>query len=258
MLTANNLGFTVGRKAILQDVSVELAAGELLAVVGPNGAGKSTLLKLLTGDIRPSSGEVMLEKRPLSQWSRADLAKRRAVLLQQSHLTFAFSVLEVVLMGRIPHNSGVESDNDYAIAEEALDFVGLTDFADRVYPTLSGGEQQRVQLARILAQIWEPPAAGHRYLLLDEPTASLDLAYQQQTLKIARRFAMEGTAVLAILHDLNLAAQFADRILMLKGGTITAVGTPAEVLTSQTIETVFDTPVHVLTHPETKRPLVAI
>lgn len=254
MLVANEVSFHIGSKPILENISLTIAPGELVAIIGPNGAGKSTLLRLLTGDRQPSNGSVTLMERPLASWSRQELAKRRAVLMQQSRLTFGFTALEVVLMGRIPHNTG--ASGDYAIAAEALDYVGLSDFAERFYPTLSGGEQQRVQLARILAQIWQPPTTGERYLLLDEPTASLDLAYQQQTLQIARQFAQSGTAVLAILHDLNLAAHYADRILMLKAGKSVACGTPSEVLTSQIIEELFDIPVLVLPHPQTGQPLV--
>jgi iron complex transport system ATP-binding protein len=188
-------------------------------------------------------------------WSRQELARRRAVLLQSSHLSFAFSVSEVVLMGRIPHNHGAESTRDYHIAEQALAYVGLSAFADRLYHTLSGGEQ-RVHLARVLAQIWEPPAKDERYLLLDEPTSSLDLLYQQQVLSVARQFARAGTAVLIILHDLNLAAQYADRILMLKAGQARYTGTPQQVLTTHHIQEVYDTPVAVIRHPHSNTPLI--
>jgi iron complex transport system ATP-binding protein len=195
-------------------------------------------------------------ERPLESWSRQELARRRAVLLQSSRLSFAFSVSEVVLMGRIPHNHDTESAKDYHIAEQALAYVGMSRFADRIYHTLSGGEQQRVHLARVLAQIWEPPAEGERYLLLDEPTSSLDLLYQQQVLNVARQFARVGTAVLVILHDLNLAAQYADRILMLKAGQACYTGAPQQVLTSHHIQDVYDTPVAVIPHPHSSTPLI--
>lgn len=256
MIEAKEVGWSVQGKPIVQDVSMQLHGGELLAIVGPNGAGKSTLLKLLTGDVKPTSGAVVVEKQPLRDWSLAELAKRRSVLMQKSNLSFSFAVSEVVLMGRMPHNNGVETERDWEISAESLALVGLSNFADRTYTTLSGGEQQRVQLARVLAQIWDEPANGSRYLLLDEPTASLDLAYQQQTLRIARQFAEAGTAVLAILHDLNLAAQYADRIVMMKQGCVAMTGTPQEVLQVDTIEQVFETPVMVLAHPVTGLPLV--
>lgn len=255
-IATKQVGWQVRGKHIVRDVSLQLHCGELLAIVGPNGAGKSTLLKLLTGDLKPSSGSVEIEKKQLNRWSLAELAKRRSVLLQQSRLSFGFSVEEVVLMGRMPHNRGVETEQDYTISAEALELVGLSAFSDRTYTTLSGGEQQRVQLARVLAQIWETPVDGGRYLLLDEPTNSLDLAYQQQVLRIAKQLAANGTGVLAILHDLNLAAQYADRIVMLKDGCIVAEGHPHEVLNAKTIEMVFATPVSVLSHPVTGLPLV--
>lgn len=266
MLTADNICFSINRKEILRDVSLTLAPGELLGIVGPNGAGKSTLLKLLVGDTSPTSGTIHLNERPLHQWDRRELAKRRGVLMQKSRLSFSFTVFEVVLMGRIPFNTGSEKPEDYDIAEEALYQVGLENFADRLYTTLSGGEQQRVQLARILAQIWrakggkaDSDSIGEsRFLFLDEPTASLDLAYQQQTLQIAKSLTAENTAVLAILHDLNLASQFADRIVMLKDGQVANTGTPGEVLKPETIQNLFNTPVFVLPHPETGRPLITV
>lgn len=256
MIEATDVSFAVRGKPIVQGVSLQVLPGEILAVVGPNGAGKSTLLRLLTGELKPTTGQIHLEQKPLREWTRLALAQRRAVLLQRSSLSFAFTALEVVSMGRIPHHRGAESARDQAIAAQALASVGLGGFADRLYPTLSGGEQQRVQLARILAQIWEPPDDGARYLLLDEPTSSLDLAYQQQTLRLAQSFAAAGTAVFVILHDLNLAAQYASRILMLKAGQAHACGTPGQVLRAETIEQVFETPVLVLEHPQAGVPLV--
>ncbi|MEM8859748.1 MAG: heme ABC transporter ATP-binding protein [Chloroflexota bacterium] len=264
MLIASDICYTINQKEILRDVSLSLSPGELVGVVGPNGAGKSTLLKLLVGDSPPTSGTIQLAGLPLHQWNRRELAKRRGVLMQKSRLSFAFTVFEVVLMGRIPFNTGSEKPEDYDIAEEALYQVGLEKFADRLYTTLSGGEQQRVQLARILAQIWRSSEAkaqssdSSRYLFLDEPTASLDLAYQQQTLQIAKSLTGENTAVFAILHDLNLASQFADRIVMLKDGKVVNSGTPEDVLQPETIQNLYNTPVFVLAHPETGRPLITV
>ncbi|MEM7336228.1 MAG: heme ABC transporter ATP-binding protein [Chloroflexota bacterium] len=256
MLRAEGISFQAGQKRIVDTVSLDIKSGEFVAVVGPNGAGKSTLLKLLTGDLPASSGYVSFLRRPLSQWAQAEVAKRRGVLMQQNNLSFAFTVFEVVLMGRMPHNNGVESDKDVEIVFEALESVGLVDYADRIFPTLSGGEQQRVHLARILAQIWEPPTDGQRLLLLDEPTASLDIVYQQQVLQIARQFANQGTAVLAILHDLNLAAHYADNVMMLKNGRVTFSGPPAKIFQVENIQQTFDVSVMIIPHPKTDKPLV--
>jgi iron complex transport system ATP-binding protein len=171
-------------------------------------------------------------------------------------LTFDFSAVEVVLMGRTPHNNGHESSHDWKIAAAALESVGLDVIAERAYPTLSGGEQQRVQLARVLAQIWDKPSTGERYLLLDEPTTSLDIAHQHSTLRLARRFTNEGTAVLAVLHDLNLAAQYADKIVMLKNGRTIFAGSPNETITADGVQQVFDMAVQVMHHPKYGFPLV--
>ena len=160
MLDVHHLWITVGRTPILQDVSLTVEAGEVVAIVGPNGAGKSTLMQALCGERRPSKGEVVLEGRRLDTWPQRERAQIMAVLPQVSTLAFPFTVLEVVLMGRTPHICGIETDRDYAIAEAALGTTGLLAFADRLYPTLSGGERQRVHVARVLAQIWEPAPRG--------------------------------------------------------------------------------------------------
>lgn len=241
LIEARDISYKIGEKRLLENVSLELKAGEILAVLGANGAGKSTLRKILTGDLAPASGEVRMNKRPLADLSLKQRACVRAVLPQDSSLNFPFTVLEVTLMGRAPHLAGAESKRDYEIARAALLAVEAEHLEERLYPTLSGGERQRVQLARVLVQIWEPCASGDaRFLLLDEPTSNLDLAHQYLTLEIARKFADENVGVLIIMHDLNLAAQFADRVLLLKSGKVAAAGTPAETLTEQLISEVFN------------------
>jgi iron complex transport system ATP-binding protein len=256
MLAARELSVVASGRFLLREVSCALGPGELLAVVGPNGAGKSTLLKVLCGDIAPSAGEVALEGRPLRSWKHLEQARRRAVLPQESSLGFPFTALEVALMGRHPHLRGAESAHDVAIAHEALELARARQLADRLYPTLSGGEKQRVQLSRVLAQIWEVPESGSRYLLLDEPTNNLDLAHQHGLLQVAKRLAREGAGVFAVLHDLNLAAQYADRLLLLQAGRVAAVGAPHEVITEALIGSVFATPVVVTRHPCLDCPLV--
>lgn len=255
MIEALELTFQVGRHTLLDTVSLSVRTGELVAVVGPNGAGKSTLLRLLAGELTPTKGQIRLMDQPLSQWSRQANAQRRAVLPQRVNLSFGFSVFEVVLMGRTPHHRGRETTKDLEITAEALKRVGLWSLADRSYLTLSGGEQQRVQMARVIAQIWEKPADGDRYLFLDEPTNSLDLTYQHSTLRLARQFADEGTAVLAILHDLNLAAQYADTLIMMKRGRVHYHGTPQEIITAEHVEQVFDLPVQIMPHPQKAFPV---
>lgn len=258
MLEARNLRFSVSGKYLLSDVSIKVSPGQVVGVAGPNGAGKSMLLKILSGDLKQTGGDVYLDGRPLSEHDPSRLAKSRAVLPQMSSLTFPFKVHEVVLMGRSPHVRGVESRHDYKISKAALEKSATEHLAERTFPTLSGGEQQRVHLARVLAQIWEPIRGAQRYLLLDEPTTSLDLAHQHRILTLARKFAEDGVGVLAVLHDLNLAAEFADRILLLKDGKTYAEGVPDEILTPEIVSSVFDVAVRILRHPDSGKPLIVV
>ena len=256
MLKARQARFQARQKVLLDDVSIELPTGQLLAIVGPNGAGKSTLVHLLGGELTASGGQVLLDDRPLAAWPSRERARRLAVLPQHSTLNFPFTAFDVVLMGRTPHLRGGERAHDYAVAEAALAAVNLSAFADRLYPTLSGGERQRVQFARVLAQLWEASASGGRYLLLDEPTASLDLAHQHQLLAIAQDLARQGVGVMVVLHDLNLAAQYSDQMVILQAGQRLAAGAPHEVLTPEMIQRAFAVPALVMRHPQLSSPLV--
>ena len=262
MIALGDVTVRMGAATLLERVTTEVRSSQVTAVVGANGAGKTTLLRVACGELAPTEGGVQMDGVPLAALGAREQARRRAVLPQQSRLGFSFPVLEVVLMGRTPHLDGrAETARDGHIARAALEAVGMTDFAERSYPTLSGGEQQRVHLARALAQIWEPPAPdapgeSNRYLLLDEPTASLDLQHQHGVLAVARRFAAEGVGVLAVLHDLNLAAQYADHLVVLAGGQARAQGTPTEVLTPEIIQSAFGVPVLVQPHPCRVCPLV--
>jgi iron complex transport system ATP-binding protein len=256
VLSGRGLSITLGATLVLDAVSVDLQAGELVTVVGPNGAGKSTLLRALCGEQRLANGRIVMDNKPLASWPRRERARRLAVMPQHSTLSFPFSGHDVVLMGRTPHLRGAESPRDYEIAYDALAVVGAQALAERIYSTLSGGERQRVQLARALAQLWEPPSIGARYLLLDEPTASLDLAHQHHALETVRRVARDGVGVLAVLHDLNLAAQYGDRILVLKDGRQQRMGAPWEVLTPALIEDVFEIAVLVIPHPRETGPCI--
>ncbi|RMG78463.1 MAG: heme ABC transporter ATP-binding protein, partial [Chloroflexi bacterium] len=253
-LYAEQLTVEVNGHTLLDSVSLMLEAGRIVAVIGPNGAGKSTLLRALSGELPPSRGKVYIDGRPLNAWKRRELARIRAVLPQNSSLSFGFTAQEVVLMGRTPHLRGGERPVDYSIGEQAMQLTATAHLAHRAYTTLSGGERQRVQLARVLAQIWEGEAP--RYLLLDEPTNNLDLSHQHGTLSIARQFTKRGVGVLAVLHDLNLAAQYADTVLILKEGRSLARGTPQTVLTPELIQLTFNLPVMVQSHPCYNCPLI--
>ena len=244
MIGARGIVVRAGGRLLLDDVSLELRPGEVLAVVGPNGAGKSTLLRVLAGDLRPAGGEVAMEGRALHAWQPRDVARRRAVVPQHAALAFPMAAAEVVALGRLPWHATPAMRQDGAAVTRALDAVGLAQFAGRPYATLSGGERQRVGVARALAQLdgAAPPAA----LLLDEPTASLDAGQRAGLLRLLRRLAGDGLAVLAVLHDLNEAAFVVDRVAMLAGGRLVAIGPARQVLRPALLEEVYGVPFRAL------------
>ena len=252
MLCAHNLHILRGRKTVLAAIDLELKPGEVLGVLGPNGAGKSTLLAALCGELQPDQGQVLLEQRELAQWSGVQRAQRMAVLPQSSTLDFAFRVEEVVGMGRLPYQSGRLRDDE--IITQALQAADAIHLHDRSYLALSGGERQRVHLARVLAQLW--PGQVGQTLLLDEPTSALDPLHQHITLQAVRAVADRGVAVLVILHDLNLAARYCDRLLLLEGGRPHALDTPERVLRAEPLKAVFGLEVLVQQHPERGHPLI--
>lgn len=264
MLSAHNLTIAHTDSPVLDGLSIDIRPGELLVLLGRNGAGKSTLLKALAGEPLPPrahlSGTITLGGALLSQYSTAALARLRAVLPQTAQLSFPFSALEIVTMGRLPfprsRGRGAASKivkSDTEIATLALERVGALPLLHRDVMTLSGGEWARVQFARVLAQLWPhdddalTPSVP-RYLLLDEPTAALDLAHQHHLLSLTRELAGTwGFGAMAIVHDVNLAARHADRMALLADGRILATGTPREVMRADLIETTLGLPVHVIT-----------
>jgi iron complex transport system ATP-binding protein len=226
MYEARSLHFTRRNRAILDGVDFSISPGRIVAIVGPNGAGKSTLLKLLTGELKPTSGEIVLDGKPLTAWAPQELARRRAVLPQSASVSFPFTVAEIVALGAVGRFTRAEKES---LVVRALLTVEMPQFAPRFYDELSGGERQRVQLARVFVQLWA--SGGNGYLLLDEPTSSLDLSHQLLTLELARRHAAGGAGVICVLHDLNLAAMAADEIVALKNGRVVAAGAPAAIVT---------------------------
>jgi iron complex transport system ATP-binding protein len=256
MFKLERINVSAGARRLVNDVSVSVEPGRVTALIGPNGAGKSTLMRVATGEHEPDSGGVFLNGRSLNRWSAREQAKIRAVVSQHSTLSFPFPVLDVVLMGRSPHLRGSESAHDVAIAWAAMEMVGVSHLAEQSYTTLSGGERQRVDLARALSQIWEAPEKESRYLFLDEPTSSLDLAHQHEALRVAKSVSQHGVGVLVVLHDLNLAAQYADHIVMLCEGRCLARGLPAEVLVPDLIERAYAVSVMVTAHPCQDCPLI--
>lgn len=256
MLIARGLGCTLAGRPLLVDAQVELAGGEILAVLGPNGAGKSTLLRLLAREQPPTSGSIDLNGRPLADWDPNALARWRAVLPQSDSLRFAFQARAVVALGRYPWG---EYAGRYAegIVNEALRAAGVAHLAARPYTQLSAGERARVQLARVLAQIWEPRSDGARYLFLDEPTASLDISHQHDVLSTLRQIAQTGVGILLVLHDLNLALEYSDRAVLMKQGRIVADGVTRDVLTAARVAEVFDVEVDLLPRGPDRAPWIA-
>ncbi len=244
MLRADGVSFRYGASFSLADVSVDVAPGSLTGLLGPNGCGKTTLLKLMCGVLRPHSGALTLDERPLSALTRRELARHVALVPQETHPAFDYTVMEMVLMGRHPHlgTFQVEGPADLAIARESLAATGTAHLADRNYMTLSGGEKQRVVIAGALAQATE-------ILLLDEPTASLDLGYQLQVGALLARLNRERkvTMVLAT-HDLNLAASLCDRLVLLRSGRVLARGPTADVLTGLMVQQLYDVDADVQFH----------
>lgn len=238
-----------GDRAILDAASIAVSAGEIHALVGPNGAGKSTLFGVLAGDVTPYAGAVSLDERTITGIRPQELARARAVLLQENAVSFPFSAEQVVRMGRAPWARTEAADDDDEIVATAMAATEVLPFAARAVTSLSGGERARVALARVLAQ-----RTG--ILLLDEPTAALDLKHHEDVMRLIRAQADAGIAVAIVLHDLNAALAHADRVTLLDGGRVAASGTAAEVLTAERIEAVYGQPVDVFPHPRTGVPLV--
>ncbi len=240
MLTAKNITYSIGNSKLLDDVSVSFLPGKLNLVIGPNGAGKSTLIKVLSGQIKPQTGNVNIGGLDIASISLTEAAKVRSVLSQNIELAFPLKVSEVVMMGRYPHFTGAPTAKDDTAVEEAMHFFDIHAFAARDYMTLSGGEQQRVHFARVAAQIWYPVQNSCRYLILDEPLTFLDVRYQFEFMhKITALLQNADMLVVGVVHDLNLAAKFADIITLLHGGRILATGPRDEVLTTENIKTAY-------------------
>jgi iron complex transport system ATP-binding protein len=241
-LSAHAVTLGYGGRNALDDVSIRVGRGELVALIGPNGAGKSTLLSAIAGDASPSSGTVHLDDRPLSSYRPLEMARLRAVLTQSNEVSFSFTVAEVVDMGRAPWASESDLATDRAVVDQALRDADLEHLQHRRVPELSGGERARVAYARVRAQ-------GCDLLLLDEPTASLDIRHQERLLSQVREHTRAGGSAVVVLHDLNLAAAFADRVVLLDAGHVQADGAPHEVLTPALLSRVYQYPIRVFTDP---------
>ena len=250
-LSFKNLHLELGKKTILRNVSAQFNYGQLTVLLGPNGTGKSSLLKVITQEL-PIRGEVFFNQKPVQKWCSRALAKQVGVLPQSSSLVFNFSAQEVVELGGIAldcPNAEIQH-----LAKQNMQRTDTPHLAARSYPSLSGGEKQRVHFARVLTQLEQ--SGAKKVLLLDEPTAALDLSHQHQTLTLAKQLAEQGAAVVIVMHDLNLAAQYADRVMILNNANIVADGTPWQVLTEDNIEQVYQCKTRVIAHPDLGYPMV--
>ncbi|QXT38956.1 heme ABC transporter ATP-binding protein [Gymnodinialimonas ceratoperidinii] len=235
MLSTEQITVQLGRKPILHGIDMAAPAGAFTAIVGHNGSGKTTLLRAITQEV-DYGGRVLLDGRDIRGLQGWELAARRAVLPQASRISFPFTVREIVRLGLMAGRDGA----DRTLPSKALARVGLAGFEGRYYHELSGGEQQRAQLARVLCQVWEPVAEGApRWLLLDEPVSSLDIGHQLEVMEIVRDYAEAGGGVIAVMHDLNLTSMFADHVVLLAGGRCLASGAPADVFTDQTLSAAY-------------------
>ncbi|MFZ0390797.1 MAG: heme ABC transporter ATP-binding protein [Calditrichia bacterium] len=252
MIHVENLGFSYNGAPVLQALNFSVSAGEFVGVIGPNGAGKSTLLKILDGILKPLYGKVLIERKPLRKFSRRDLARWIGFVPQSLSTAYDFSAWEVVLMGRFPHQKrfGPDSREDHQLAAQAMQATDCLHLRERGFATLSGGEKQRVILASALAQ--EP-----KILLLDEPTTALDLKHQIHFYSILKNLkATRKMTILSVTHDVNLAAQFCQRLIVLKDGRITADGTVQQVLKKEILESIYETAVEVVPHPVSGLPVI--
>lgn len=258
MLECHRLNVRRGGLDVLHDLHLELEAGRLVAVLGENGAGKSTLLAAMAGELG-YRGTLRLDGREISHWPAEDLARKRAVLSQSAPLSFGFNVAELVALGRYPFTESRQQQ--YHSVAQVLEALDLQAMARRDVTRLSGGEQQRVQFGRCLAQVDGieddiEPESRRRLMLLDEPTASLDLRHQHKLLSLTRAFARRGNLAIVVLHDLNLASLYADTVLLLHQGRLVKQGTPLEVLCQETLDPVYRTEMRISLHPGRRVPMI--
>ena len=261
MLKIDSVGLTISTVPLLNNITIDCPRGSVTALMGPNGAGKTSLLKVISGEYQASQGRVEINRQSREDWKPAQIAQFMSVLPQSSTLEFAFTSEEVVALGRTPHATGTVRDVEIITA--ALAKVDASYLAQRSFVQLSGGEKQRVQLARVLAQIWDHcdgdgDTSTDGIVLLDEPSAAFDLAHQLMLIEIVQQISARGVTVVMVMHDLNLAAKCADQMVFMNCGHCTAVGTVTELLTPALLKKVFSVDAEVITHPVQGTPMVVV
>lgn len=256
MIYVDQVSLVRNERKLVDSAEFEVNRGEFISILGPNGAGKSTLLNLLSGDMLPTQGRILFDSDDLTSCCRLELAQKRAVMSQAVPVAFPFSVFDVVLLGRSPHIQRKETIQDHHITQQALRIADVHHLSHRDYGTLSGGERQRVQFARAIAQVWpnedEPTS---RYLLLDEPLSNLDLKRQLSMMQFLRELTELNFTIITVIHDLNLATQFADKILLMDNGQVVAFDQPELVLTSEILKQVYGIEAIIQTHPISSKPI---
>jgi len=251
-IVISNLSYVIEESQLLKDISVTVQGGSIVAVVGPNGSGKTSLLKAVNGESAASAGRVLVDDDDVHSMSLQQRAIRFGILPQQADLDFPFHVVEVVQMGRIPHQTSMQANQE--VVDEVMGEMRLQNIRDRVYLTLSGGEKQRVQIARVLSQIWD--VRDGACLFLDEPTAALDLSHQLALFRTLESIAEMGTTVMVVLHDVNLALRFAHQVLLLSKGRLLTSGAPLDVLTPETMRDAFEVDTELFPTNDPARPFI--
>ena len=255
MLKAENVTYKIDNQTLLDDVSVVFGEGSFSVIMGQNGAGKSTLMRILAGSLKSKSGNVLMFDKPLHNFKEVELARVRAVLSQHYEISFPVSVEDIVMMGRYPHFGNQPTGKDFAIIDKTLDLMGIKNLKHRYYDTLSGGEAQKVQMARVLAQIWQHENNSDKILFLDEPVSQLDIHYQHFILSVAKNLTKNNLLVIAILHDLNLALSYADNIIFMKNGKVTDYFDNIEEISKETVNHVFDVDMEKIQNPFINKPM---
>ncbi len=256
MITVKDIWYKSNNTQLLKDISFDVIPGDVLAVLGANGAGKTTLLKCLSKELVPEKGDILFREKELGHWQNKDLAKHRAVLSQHYQVTLPFTVEQIVMMGRYPHFKNHPLPKDLDIVKQSLEFAGILHLQHRNYLTLSGGEQQRAQIARVLSQLWEDES-DEKLLILDEPVSALDIQYQHHIMQIVRKLSTRNFAVIAVLHDLNLALQYCSKALLLRNGEQVAFGSTG-IIDRALIKKVYSVDSDLVYHAATHKNYIVI
>ena len=244
-----SLSFSINNKLLIRDITLDILEGDMVSIIGPNGSGKSTLIKLVSNELSANSGSIIIKDKLNSSWSIKELSKFRAVLTQSGHLSFPFSTFDIIRMGRYPFETNKVVNDKICI--ELIDLLDLNNQIDQVYTTLSGGEKQRVQLARVFAQIWSDNTYEGKILMLDEPTSFLDIKHQYSLFKILKSLNSKGLTIMMVLHDINHALSYSEKIIMLKDSNLMGFGKINEIINSEILEKLFNLKLNLIKNNKT-------